>query len=120
MATVITDDERVRAYVNRLDPARQTQANAILDLIREAAPDAEETFKWNMPVFVQNGLLCSITAFKDHINLGFYKGAELTDPEGLLEGTGKGVRHVKVYSNEDIRPAQFRKWIQEAVRLNQA
>ena len=43
---------------------------------------------------------------KSHLAFGFYFGAELPDPEGLLEGTGKSMRHVKVRSEEDLaRPA---------------
>jgi len=40
-----------------------------------------------------------------YVNLGFYQGAALADPEGLLEGTGKGLRHVKIRSAaEAARP----------------
>jgi hypothetical protein len=34
--------------------------------------------------------------FKAHVNVGFFRGAELFDPNGLLEGTGKFIRHVKL------------------------
>jgi hypothetical protein len=37
-----------------------------------------------------------VNAFKDHVNVGFFRGAEIADPEGLLEGTGKYMRHVKL------------------------
>lgn len=37
-----------------------------------------------------------VDAFKDHVNVGFFRGAELPDPKGLLEGTGKSMRHVKL------------------------
>jgi hypothetical protein len=40
-----------------------------------------------------------VGAFKAHVNVGFFHGAELSDPHGLLEGTGKAMRHVK------LRPA---------------
>lgn len=49
---------------------------------------------------------CYITAQKKHVNLGFYYGAELPDPENLLEGTGQLMRHIKLRSIEDVqRPA---------------
>lgn len=49
---------------------------------------------------------CYIMPQKDRINLGFYRGATLPDPESLLEGTGKSLRHVKVRSLTDAnRPA---------------
>lgn len=38
-----------------------------------------------------------------YVNLGFFHGSELADPEGLLEGTGKRMRHVKVRSDEEAR-----------------
>ena len=37
-----------------------------------------------------------VGAFKAHVNVGFFRGAELPDPDGLLEGTGKMMRHVKL------------------------
>ena len=40
--------------------------------------------------------LCYIGAFKAHVNLGFYYGAVLPDPEGLMDGTGKNLRHIKI------------------------
>ena len=47
-----------------------------------------------------------IMPHKKWINLGFYKGAILTDENGLLEGTGKKMRHIKIHSMEDAeRPA---------------
>lgn len=39
---------------------------------------------------------CYIAIFKNHINLGFYYGAGLDDPVGLMQGTGKSLRHIKI------------------------
>jgi hypothetical protein len=50
--------------------------------------------------------ICYIAPFKSRINLGFLRGGELPDPEGLLEGTGKLLRHVKISQVEEIeKPA---------------
>lgn len=52
------------------------------------------------------GLVCAIAPFPSYINLMFSKGAILSDPNGLLEGTGKKARHIKIRTTEDInRPA---------------
>jgi hypothetical protein len=49
---------------------------------------------------------CYIGAHSEHVNLGFYYGADLSDPEELLKGTGKKLRHIKVRTVEDVdRPA---------------
>ena len=41
-----------------------------------------------------------------HVNLGFFYGASLPDPDGLLEGTGKNMRHVKLRSSADVKKAR--------------
>lgn len=56
-----------------------------------------------------------IAPFKNHVNLGFFYGVELSDPHKLLSGTGKKLRHVKVHSLSDITP-ELGTLIEEAVR----
>jgi hypothetical protein len=56
-----------------------------------------------------------IAGFTSHANLGFVKGAQLPDPCGLLEGTGKGMRHVKLRSPEDLDRPGMRELVQAAV-----
>jgi hypothetical protein len=57
---------------------------------------------------------CYISAQKDDVNLGFYYGAELPDPEGLLQGTGKLLRHVKIREPKAIRSRQLRQLLKVA------
>ncbi|MEZ4592153.1 MAG: DUF1801 domain-containing protein [Chloroflexota bacterium] len=45
---------------------------------------------------------CYIGPFKKHINLGFYYGADLPDPQNLLEGTGQNLRHIKIRQPEQL------------------
>jgi hypothetical protein len=37
-----------------------------------------------------------VDAYRAHVNVGFFRGAEIADPDGLLEGVGKFMRHVKL------------------------
>lgn len=55
---------------------------------------------------------CYIGAHRDHVNLGFYYGAELSDPKGLLEGTGKRLRHVKVREISQVDLPSLRQLVQ--------
>jgi hypothetical protein len=57
---------------------------------------------------------CYISASKDHANLGFYYGAELPDPEGLLGGTGKLLRHVRITRPEDVDRPALRRLVEAA------
>ena len=55
-----------------------------------------------------------VNAFKDHVNVGFFRGAGLADANGLLEGTGKFMRHVKLRPGQKIDDAALSKLIQIA------
>lgn len=62
---------------------------------------------------------CYIALHKDHVNLGFNQSAELPDPEGLLEGPGKMLRHTKITEPEDLRDPTLRSLL-EAARAHRA
>lgn len=55
-----------------------------------------------------------VNAFRAHVNVGFFRGAEIADPEGLLEGTGKFMRHVKLGPARDVDAAALTKLIEAA------
>jgi hypothetical protein len=57
-------------------------------------------------------LMCVIILYKDYVNLGFPRGIDLPDPEGLLEGTGKRARHVKITDLEQIESPEVAALIQ--------
>jgi len=67
---------------------------------------------------VGRGNVCYLASYSDHVNVGFYRGAELHDPRKLLEGTGKALRHVKIRSVEQARSRALRDLIREAVALD--
>ena len=92
----------VEEYIAKLPPAQQEIVRSLRKTIRQAAPKLGEAIKWQTPCYSGSSNVCSIAAFKNHVNLHFFQGAELTDKQGVLEGTGKGMRHVKVHSAKEI------------------
>src|SRR6201997_2904297 len=62
--------------------------------------------------------LCCFMAGKEHVTFAFMRGAALPDPKKLLEGTGKGVRHVKLRSVADVKKPGVKKLVVEAAKLN--
>jgi hypothetical protein len=58
--------------------------------------------------------ICYIGVIKDHVNLGFLRGSELSDPHRLLEGTGKQMRHIKFSKMSDLERPAIRAYLQEA------
>jgi len=73
---------------------------------------------WKIPSFDSNGTVCGFMTGKEHVTFIFLRGAVLPDPEGLLEGTGKSVRHVKVRTVGDLKRPALKKLIVEAAKLN--
>ena len=58
--------------------------------------------------------ICYIGVIQHHVNLGFMRGADLSDPQGILEGTGKQMRHIKIKNIEDLMQPAVRSYLQEA------
>ncbi len=108
----------VDSYIAECGPQWSNLLKRLRAIIVKAAPQADETLNWGRPWYAQDGLLCYFSAGKSHITFGFRLGAQLNDPDDLLEGTGNEMRHIKLRSAADIRPRQFTSWVREAVALN--
>lgn len=77
--------------------------------------DAIEEFKWSRPCYSNGtGLFCYLHASKGHATIGFQKGSSLNDPNNLLEGEGKDMRHVKLRSLSDIDEAALKALLKHA------
>ena len=110
----------VDEYLSDLDGWRADTVSKLREIVREAAPDASEAVKWAQPVYESNGPFCYIKAFKNHVNIGFWRGVDLDDPQALLRGDGEKMRHIKIDDAQDIPSANIRNFVQSAVKLNQA
>ena len=67
------------------------------EVIRQCGDDVREVLHDGHPTAcVADAAFAYVNAFKAHVNVGFFRGAEIADPAGLLEGTGKLMRHVKI------------------------
>jgi len=67
------------------------------ELMRGCGDDVRELLHDGHPTAcIGDAAFGYVNAFTDHVNVGFFRGAELRDPAGLLEGTGKFMRHVKL------------------------
>ena len=94
-------------------------ANAVRALVKKTVKGGEEYVNpWKIPSFDSNGPLCCFMVGKEHVTFAFLRGAALPDPEKLLEGTGKGVRHVKLRSVADVNRPGVKRLIAAAAKLN--
>ncbi len=107
----------VDGYIKRQPESYRPALRALCAIARKAVPSLEERIMWGQPVFVLGKeKIAYVSVISDHVNLGFFNGATLEDPKGRLEGTGKGMRHIKVRSPKDIDSAYFTALVRQAVR----
>jgi hypothetical protein len=83
--------------------------------MRKCGSDVRELMHDGCPTAcVDDAAFGYVNAFKDHVNVGFFFGALLRDPAGLLEGTGKRGRHVKLRPGREVDPTALAQLIETA------
>lgn len=100
--TAVTRDPEIDRWLQ----ARPDELGAIaarwFGVLRACGPDVRELLHDGHPTAcVGDAAFAYVNVFRAHVNVGFFLGAELADPHGLLEGTGKRMRHVKVRRGDD-------------------
>jgi len=85
------------------------------EAMRECGTDVRELLHDGHPTAcVGDAAFAYVNVFKDHVNVGFFRGAEIADPERLLEGTGRFMRHVKLRPDRDVVATVLMKLIDTA------
>src|SRR5215831_19454344 len=97
-------------------------ALALREIILEEAPDAYESIYQVYTVAIWFGfsgkmkdMFCYIATNANHVNLGFPRGASLPDPNRVLEGEGKAMRHIKFASLTELERPFVRRYIQASM-----
>jgi hypothetical protein len=85
------------------------------EVMRACGDDVRELLHDGHPTAcVGDAAFAYANVFKAHVNVGFFRGAELADPDGLLEGTGKFMRHVKLRPGQQVDDAALKRLIHAA------
>ncbi|QYM80105.1 YdeI/OmpD-associated family protein [Horticoccus luteus] len=113
-------DPRIDAYIAKSAPFAQPILRHLRALVHAAAPEVEETIKWNMPNFVRGGkILCGMAAFKAHCSFGFWHRGmtELLVKEGFA--TEEAMGHLGRITGPGDLPsdATLRRFIKAAAKL---
>jgi hypothetical protein len=80
----MSQSEKISEYIQKNKDWRGELIKQIRELILETTPAMEEEWKWNSPVWSHHGMVCSASAFKKHVSLTFFKGADLEDKTDLF------------------------------------
>ena len=90
-------DPAVEGWLRRHPGELGAIAQRWFEVMRRCGDDVRELLHDGHPTAcAADAAFAYVDAFKAHVNVGFFQGAEITDPEGLLEGNGKFMRHVKL------------------------
>lgn len=108
-------DPAITAWMNAHSGELGAIARRWFDVLRGCGDDVRELLHDGHPTAcVADAAFAYVNAFKTHVNVGFFDGAELEDPAGLLNGTGKYMRHVKLLPGREIDAAALTRLIESA------
>jgi hypothetical protein len=110
----------IDARIKALDDWRGKTLARVRALIKQADPQVVEEWKWSVPVWSHDGLICTGEAYKSVVKLTFAQGAALEDPARLFNSSldGKVRRAIDLREGATIDEAAFKKLIRAAVALN--
>ncbi|HSC21671.1 MAG TPA: DUF1801 domain-containing protein [Solirubrobacterales bacterium] len=114
--------ELIDARIEELGDWRGETLARVRELIREADPEIVEEWKWRVPVWSRDGIVCTGETYKKAVKLTFSKGASLEDPSGLFNSSlgGNTRRAIDIGEGEEIDAAALKALIREAVDVNAA
>jgi hypothetical protein len=108
-------DPAVEAWLQGRADELGAIARRWFEVMRACGDDVRELLHDGHPTAcVGDAAFAYVNAFRAHINVGFFHGAELADPGGLLEGTGKYMRHVKLRPESGVDAAALERLIAAA------
>jgi len=111
----IKRDPAIDAWMQEHSGALGTIAKRWFEVMRGCGDDVRELLHDGHPTAcVGDAAFAYVNAFTAHVNVGFFRGAEIADPKGLLEGTGKFMRHVKLRPERDVDATALMKLIETA------
>jgi len=108
----------VDGYIANLDEPLAAIVSKLRQIVLMTAPGVYETIKWSQPVYESDGPFVYIRAYTNHVDLGFWRGIDIRDPRGLLQGRGEKMRHLKFTSTAEIDASAISEFIVQAIQLN--
>jgi hypothetical protein len=116
-----TSPTTVEQWLNDLalaNPARLELVQAARKVIYMQAPEASERVMYGGLMFSAPAQFCGVFAYSEHVSVEFGRGCDLADPHGVLEGSGKFRRHIKLRSLADIKARHLADTVRQAVEIS--
>jgi hypothetical protein len=108
-------DPAIEAWMDEHAGELGAIAQRWFDVMRNCGRDVRELLHDGHPTAcVGDAAFAYVNAFRAHVNVGFFRGAEIADPGGLLEGTGRFMRHLKLAPERDVDETALTKLVETA------
>lgn len=105
------------AYFTDQSPTNRSIIRALRGFVKRTAPHLQESVKWGNGCWLNGEAPVSyVYSAPDHVQFGFFRGASLEDPKGLLRGEGKFVRHIRLTKASGIDVKSFGDLLRQAAR----
>jgi hypothetical protein len=116
----VTPSRMIDARIKELGDWRGQMLGRLRTVIKQADPEVVEEWKWNIPVWSHDGLICTGETYKSHVKMTFAKGASLADPSGLFNSSleGNTRRAIDLREGEKINEEALKALVRAAVTLN--
>jgi hypothetical protein len=110
----------IDARIKELGDWRGEMLARIRALIKQADPEVVEEWKWRVPVWSHNGIICTGETYKKAVKMTFAKGASLADPAGLFNSSleGNTRRAIDIHEGGEIDEEALKALVRAAVALN--
>ncbi len=117
-----TASQLIDGRIKELSDWRGEMLGRLRTLIKQADPDVVEEWKWDVPVWSHDGLICTGEVYKKAVKMTFAKGAALKDPSGLFNSSleGNTRRAIDFHEDEKIDEKALKTLIRAAVTLNKS
>lgn len=114
--------ELIDARIEELGGWRGATLSRLRGLIKEADPRVVEEWKWDVPVWSLDGIICTGEAYKKAVKLTFAKGAHVKDPKRLFNSSleGNTRRAIDFQEGADVDGASFKALVRDAISLNRS
>ena len=112
----------IDARIKELGDWRGKMLSRLRTLVKEADPEVVEEWKWGVPVWSHDGLICTGETYKNVVKMTFAKGAALEDPAGLFNSSldGNTRRAIDFHQGEKMDEEALKTLIRAAVTLNKS
>jgi len=114
--------QRIDAKIKELGDWRGKTLSRLRTLVKEADPQVVEEWKWSVPVWSHDGIICTGETYKKAVKMTFAKGAALADPSGLFNSSleGNTRRAIDFHEGEKLDEAALKTLVRAAVALNKS